>query len=158
MNAGSEKGDAGLSISSQLFTTYVDVQIQQLETVAAIAKEDGSIDLVTIGHDVHAIAFFVSDQGIEGDVISCLFGAQDNATGEGGACFEGEPVGRADGGEIRLQGYIARFLITAAAFAGEGEADDCNHHGADERFPRQFPPFYRSQFRHPGTNVVNKIG
>ena len=134
------------------------MQIQQLETIAAVAKEDGGIDLVTIGHDVHAVAFFVSDQSIERDVVTCFFGTQDNTSGEGRACFECEAVGGADGGEIRFQGNIRRFFVTAAAFAGEGEADHCNHNGADERFPRQFPPFYRSRFHHPGTNVVKKIG
>lgn len=137
----------------------INAEVEQTEVAAAIMQVNRSIDLIPIWHDVHAVAFFVSDQCIEGDVVGLFFRSENVATRVGGTCFEGEACGCPDGGEASFKGNAVVFLfLTAAAFAGESKSNDCNQQGTDERSAHQFSPLYVCWCKHSDTNVVKKFG
>jgi hypothetical protein len=132
-----------------------DPEIQQAEiAAAAIVEIHGGVDLVVIGHHVHAITFLIGDQRIERDVVRCFFGTQGIIGRKGRTGFEGEAAGSADRGEIRLEVVVGVLFLAAATHAGGGQANHCNKQGTDEQFAHQFPPFYRSRYKHLRTNIV----
>jgi hypothetical protein len=128
---------------------HVDPEVQQTHVAAACVEEHVGVDLVLVGHDVEAIALLVGDQGIEGDVVRRFFRTQEVVGGHGRPGLEGETAGSPDGGEIRFERDVLGIVFfAAAALAGEGKPDHCNHKGADERFAHQFPPVHFSRCNH----------
>ena len=97
------------------------------------------------GHYKGRVPALIGDQGMEGDVIRGLFGADDRAARKGGSCLQGKSGCRPDRDEIRLERSVRLSFITAAAFAGDGQADNGYQGSADQRLPNQFPQFYGTQ-------------
>jgi hypothetical protein len=133
-----------------LVHVHIDPKVQQAHVAAACVEEHGSVDLVPVGHNIEAIALLVGDQGIEGNVSRRFFSTQKVVSGHGRPGFEGETVCCPDRRKIRFERDILGGVLffAAAAFAGEGQSDHCNHKGADERFAHQFPQVYFSRCNH----------
>jgi len=134
---------------------HVDPQIQQMKVIAGIVQVNSSVDLICIRKDISAIAFLESNQWIEGDVFAGGLCTGKDAAGVWGAFFQGKAADCPDGDKIRLQGYFAGFFVTATAFTGESQPNNCKHKGDDERFSHQFPHSYGSRYKHLSTNIVN---
>ena len=134
---------------------YIDPQVQQPEVaIIAVVEVHRGVDLVVVGHHVDAIAFLISDQRIERDVVRCFYGTQGIISREGGAGFKGKAAGGPDRGEICLEGSIGVLFFATAAFAGVGQAHNRDQKSTDEHLAHQFPPFYSSRCKHLRTNIV----
>lgn len=126
---------------------HVDAKIEQAEIATGVVFHvNAGIDPVGMRHDIEAIAFLVSHQGIKGNIFACLFGSDDHAAGVGRTCFEREAICRPDGNEVGLEGDRCFFVVTTASFARNRETDDGDHQRKDKGLPHQLSHFYGSQY------------
>ena len=84
-----------------------------------------------------------------------LFLAQQVAAGVRGTRLQGKAIGRADGGEIVLEGDISRLLLVpATTFTGECETGYDDQQRADNHLPCHFSHSYGGQFLHSSTKII----
>jgi hypothetical protein len=142
-------------VRAELFV-QIDAEVEQPEVATAVVQVDGGVHFVLVREDIRAVSSLVGDEGIERDVISCFFCSQDITSGVGRSCFQGEAVGRPDGGKAGFEGdVIVLLLFTTPAFTGESKSNHCDQQSTDERSAHQFSPFYSSWFEHYQTKIVN---
>ena len=125
---------------------HVDPEVKQAEVAAGVVvHEYAAVHFKRAGHNEGRVPALIGDQGLEGNVLGGLFGADNRAAHKGRAGFQGKSGGRPDGNEIRLEGCVGLSFVTAAALAGDSQADNGYEGSAYQELPNQFPQFYGTQ-------------